>query len=43
LALGKKEIAEKYLNALQENLISIKLSYDEEQELKALENEIYKK
>lgn len=43
LALGKKEIAEKYLNELQENLISIKLSYDEEQELKALENEIYKK
>ena len=43
LALGKKELAEKYLNELQENLISIKLSYDEEQELKALENEIYKK
>lgn len=43
LVFGKKDIAEKYLNELQENLISIKLSYDEEKELKALENEIYKK
>jgi hypothetical protein len=43
LAMNKKSEAEKYLNELQENLIGIKLSYDEQNELKALENEIYKK
>lgn len=42
LALGKKTEAEKYLNELQENLLYIKLSYDEENELKNLENQIYK-
>jgi len=43
LAMNKKAEAEKYLNELQENLITVKLSYDEQNELKALENEIYKK
>lgn len=43
LAMNRKADAEKYLNELQENLIGIKLSYDEQMELKALENEIYKK
>lgn len=43
LAMNKKAEAEKYLNEFQENLISVKLSYDEENELKRLENEIYKK
>ena len=43
LAMNKKSEAEKYLNELQENLITVKLSYDEQNELKALENEIYKK
>lgn len=42
LALGKKKEAENYLNQLQENLIYIKLSYDEQTELKRLESEIYK-
>lgn len=42
LALGKKKEAEAYLNQLQENLIYIKLSYDEQNELKRLESEIYK-
>lgn len=41
LALNKKAEAEKYLNLLQENLVYIKLSYDEEAELKRLEKEIY--
>jgi len=41
--MNRKADAEKYLNELQENLIGIKLSYDEQNELKALENEIYKK
>jgi len=43
LALNRKTEAEKYLNELQENLIGIKLSYDRQNELKALETEIYKK
>jgi len=43
LALNNKAEAEKYLNQLQENLIYIKLSYDEENELKKLENDIYQK
>lgn len=41
LALNRKADAEKYLNQLQENLIYIKLSYDEENELKRIEKEIY--
>jgi hypothetical protein len=41
LALDKKTEAEKYLNQLQENLVYIKLSYDEENELKRVEKEIY--
>ncbi len=43
LALGKKTEAEKYLNQLQEKLVEIKLSNEEERELDALEKEIYKK
>ena len=43
LALNNKKQAEAYLNEMQENLIGIKLSYDEQNELKALESEIYKK
>jgi hypothetical protein len=39
--MGKKTEAEKYLNELQENLVNIKLSYDDENELKGLENIIY--
>lgn len=41
LALDQKTQAEKYLNQLQENLIYIKLSYEEENELKRVEKEIY--
>jgi len=41
VALNKKAEAEKYLNQLQENLIYIKLSYDEENELNRIEKEIY--
>lgn len=41
LALNRKGEAEKYLNQMQENLIYIKLSYDEENELKRIEKEIY--
>ncbi|MGY0392133.1 hypothetical protein ACW5R3_06235 [Bizionia sp. KMM 8389] len=41
LALNKKEEAEQYLNALQENLVYIKLSYDNERTLERLEQEIY--
>jgi hypothetical protein len=43
LALDKKKDAEKYLNQLQENLIDIKLSNDEERELNEIEKAIYKK
>lgn len=43
LALNKKAEAEKYLNQLQENLVYIKLSSDEEKELDTIEKEIYKK
>jgi hypothetical protein len=43
LALDKKPEAEKYLNQLQENLVDIKLTNDEERELDLLEKEIYKK
>lgn len=41
VALNRKEKAENYLNALQENLVNIKLSYDDEQALKRLEKLIY--
>ncbi|GAB2811328.1 hypothetical protein [Ferruginibacter profundus] len=43
LALNKKGEAEKYLNQLQEQLVDIKLSGDEEKELDAIEKEIYRK
>jgi hypothetical protein len=42
LALGNKKDAEKYLNEMQENMIYMKLSYDDENELKSIENQIYK-
>ena len=42
LALGNKKVAEKYLNEMQENMIYMKLSYDDESELKNIENQIYK-
>lgn len=41
LALNKKTDAEKYLNQLQDNLVYIKLSYDEDNELKRVEKAIY--
>jgi hypothetical protein len=42
IALNRKADAEKYLNELQENLVYIKLNYDKKNELKQLEDEIYK-
>jgi len=42
LALGKKADAEKYLNEMQENIVNMNLSYDEQNELKQLESQIYK-
>jgi hypothetical protein len=42
LALDNKKDAEKYLNEMQENMIYMKLSYDDENELKNIENQIYK-
>jgi hypothetical protein len=42
LALGQKTEAEKYLNEMQENIINLNLSYDEQNELKQLETQIYK-
>lgn len=42
LALDKKTEAEKVLNEMQENLIYMKLSSNEETELKAIESQIYK-
>jgi len=42
LALGNKKEAEKYLNDMQEHLVNIKLSYDQERELNNLETTIYK-
>jgi hypothetical protein len=41
LALGKRTEAEKFLNEFQENQIYMKLSYDDENELKRLETLIY--
>lgn len=43
LALNRKAEAEKYLNQLQEKLVEIKLSNEEEKEVDAMEKEIYKK
>ncbi|SMC34512.1 hypothetical protein [Moheibacter sediminis] len=43
VALDNKKEAEKFLNEMQENLINLKLSYSEEQELNQLERTIYKK
>lgn len=42
LALGNKKEAEKYLNDMQENMIYMKLSYDDANDLKNIENQIYK-
>ncbi|WP_294208254.1 hypothetical protein [uncultured Chryseobacterium sp.] len=41
LALGKKAEAEKYLNEMQEHLVDMKLSFDQNYELKGLEQKIY--
>lgn len=41
LALGNKAEAEKYLNEMQEHLVDLKLSWDQNNELKALELKIY--
>ncbi len=41
VALNRKTEAEQYLNDLQENLVNIKLSYDDEKTLERLEQEIY--
>ena len=41
LALNRKAEAEKYLNQFQENLIYIKLSYDQRNELDRIEKDIY--
>ncbi|HLN94108.1 MAG TPA: hypothetical protein VK183_00635, partial [Flavobacterium sp.] len=43
VALGRKKEAEQYLNQFQENQIYMKLSYDDEQELRQLESLIYSK
>jgi ATP/maltotriose-dependent transcriptional regulator MalT len=42
IALGDKKEAEKQLNDLQENIINMDLSYDENAELKQFEAAIYK-
>lgn len=42
IALGDKKEAEKMLNELQENIINMDLSYDENAELKEFESAIYK-
>ncbi|MBW8524171.1 hypothetical protein K0U91_02930 [Chryseobacterium chendengshani] len=41
LALGNKTEAEKYLNEMQEHLVDLKLSFDQNYELKALEQKLY--
>ena len=43
LALNNKVEAEKYLNEMQENMIYMDLSYDDQNALKKIESEIYKK
>ena len=42
VALENKQEAEKYLNAFQDKLVELDLSYDEKAELKLLEKQIYK-
>jgi ATP/maltotriose-dependent transcriptional regulator MalT len=42
IALGDKKEAEKMLNELQENIVNMDLSYDENAELKEFESAIYK-
>ena len=41
IALGRKSEAEKYLNEMQEHLVDMKLSWDQNNELKGLEQKIY--
>lgn len=41
VALGKKSDAEKFLNDMQEHLVDMKLSWDQNNELKQLEQKIY--
>ena len=41
LALGNKKEAEKYLNEMQDHLVDLKLSYDQNNELKTIENRLY--
>lgn len=41
IAMNKKTDAEKYLNEMQEHLVDIKLSSEDEAELKGMENSIY--
>lgn len=41
LALGNKSEAEKALNKMQEHLVDLKLTYDQNNELKILENKLY--
>ncbi|MEZ2336032.1 hypothetical protein AB6735_10375 [Mucilaginibacter sp. RCC_168] len=41
IALNKRMESEKYLNQLQDNLVYIKLSYDEANELKKMEKDVY--
>jgi hypothetical protein len=43
LALGNKKEAENWLNKMQENQIYMKLSYDDENEIKRIEQEVYTK
>lgn len=43
IALNNKVEAEKYLNEMQENMIYMDLSYDDQNALKKIESEIYKK
>ena len=41
IAMNKKPEAEKYLNEMQEHLVDIKLSSEDEAEIKGMENSIY--
>jgi len=41
VALNRRAESEKYLNLLQDNLVYIKLSYDEGNELKRMEKDVY--
>ncbi|WP_338409759.1 hypothetical protein [uncultured Flavobacterium sp.] len=42
LAMNNKKDAEMYLNEMQENMIYMKLSYDDDNDLKNIETQIYK-